>query len=97
MLPANETIGATIRQCCQFADQDESLTGIPLNQINTVLGMLPQCPPSRAQMNLGTMFMRFPNLDVAGVSECFRSNNARALPAAILPVQFYTVCCYANG
>ena len=97
MLPANGTIGDTIRRCCQFADQDEPITGVPLNQINNVLRSLPQCPPTMAQMNLGTMFMRFPNLDVAGVSQCFRSNNGRALPAAMLAVQFYTVCCYANG
>ena len=96
MLPADPMTVDPINLCCQFANNDERTTGIPLNQIATVLNDLPQCPPTRAQMDLGTMFMRFPDLDVAGV-ECFRSNDGKALPAALKPVKFHTVCCYANG
>ena len=97
MLPADPMTAAAIMECCQFADNDEPINGVPLNRISTVLGDLPECPPTRAQMDLGTMFMRFPDEDVAGVSECFRSNNGYAPPAAMVPVQFYTVCCYSNG
>ena len=98
MLPADPMTVDPIMRCCQIAGNDGQLTGV--NQINDVqleLRMLPECPPTRAQMDLSTMFMRFPDQDVAGVSECFRSNNGYTLDSALIPAKFYSVCCYSNG
>ena len=99
MLPADRMVKDLLSKCCQFADNDANLNGVLLDEINTVLQDLPQCPCTIAQMNLGTilMFIRFPGRDVDGVSECFRSNNEFIPHSPIRPVTFHTVCCYDNN
>ena len=98
MLPVDPMTAMAIMRCCQLAENDERITGVPTDQINAIVAALPQCPPTKAQIELSTMFMRFPDRDVAGVSECYRSNNGQDPPAPTQPTTFFTVCCYeSNG
>ena len=97
MLPADSMVTDAVSKCCQFAENDANSNGVPLDEINTVLQGLPQCPCTIAQMNLGTMFMRFPGRDVDGVSECFMSNDEFIPDSATRIVMFHTVCCYGNN
>ena len=96
MLPVDPMTAMAIMRCCRAAARDEGVTAVPTDQLNAIVAALPMCPPTRAQMDLSTMFMRFTGQDEAGVSQCFRSNNGHDPPAPTQPVTFYTVCCYGN-
>ena len=98
MLPADLVVTDAVNKCYLAAENDERTTGVhKRDEINTILEGLPQCPPTRAQMNLSTIFMHFPGRDVDGVSECFRSNNGIDPEVPTQPVTFFTVCCYGNN
>ena len=97
MLPADPMVADAVSKCCRFAENDANSNGVPLDEINTILEDLPQCPPTLAQLNEGTMFKHFLGRDVGEVSDCFRSNNGINPEAPLRPVTFFTVCCYGNN
>ena len=101
LIPANPQVRMNVARCNGIADFDDvnipDIENIVLldGRMEDPLSQVPHCPPTRAQIDISTLFESFPEKP----GDCFRSRNVYEPEGQDLQrlYVFVSVCCYDSN